>query len=130
MQKTLIALGLMVAATTANAACINANMAGMWRSYVAEAQMGWSTCRFTLNHNGGLSGTSTNGNNICKTPQGQVRVSAGVLQVSGGCEIRGYLVIGGVRNSIVAAALNQDRTEAHGLIRLDNITTTFHALKF
>jgi hypothetical protein len=86
--------------------------------------MGWSTCNFNVNGGGKVTAGSCNDSSGASVP-----VTDGQLDVTSGCNVRGYMNIGGTLNTVPVSRLSLDRSTISGVVEVYGETTTFTAMR-
>lgn len=119
---------LALATASAQAACTQADGAGIWRAFTTgekDSDIWWLRCTIRVNASGAVGTTS-----FCIRQNGIKAFSTGGnLTVASSCVVTGSFTIGGFVENIVDAQLSRDKTVMIGVGRDDDGFFTFTALK-
>ena len=125
MRNILLAAGLLALSVNAFAGCQTSNMAGNWQTFIAEPELGWSSCKILF----GTTGIAKSGS--CRdNASSNARVTGGQLKLTTGCQVTGSIYIAGTRNKLEAGRLSADRNIVTGIVTIEGSSTLFTAVRY
>lgn len=107
----------MVQAGEARAACMQADIAGLWQHYSLEFPRNgapyWNRCTLSIKPNGVIDKLRS----VCTSQAGVNTPVFGLVQVIGknGCTFQGHYYLGNRRISLVRAAMNRSKDHLDGV---------------